>query len=148
MRLTLSLLGTIAFILLTGLTVSNLGGCQARYRYPCQDPVNWNKVECHNDACKAEGDCTSHVLGSEYAKREDDPSLVEASPDESLDDTAEKTNSETKTHISSKVQSTHTTEHSDSIPLDSEPSEMHTEGEQPLTMNTVVSTSEHNLAAR
>ena len=156
MRLTI--LGTIAVVFLSAFAVSNLGGCQARYRYPCQDPVNWNKVECNNDACRAEGDCTNHVLGSSFLKREDDPSVPEASPDESLDNPVQKTNSSTETHISSKVE---TTEHSEPAvdeigATHDEPALNCTAGvtcttgetEQPVTLDTVVSTHEHNLAAR
>lgn len=40
-----------------------LVGCEYRYRYPCQDPANWGKPECSNEECKADGECTSHVLG-------------------------------------------------------------------------------------
>ncbi len=40
-----------------------LMGCEYRYRYPCQDPANWGKAECNNEVCKADGECTSHVLG-------------------------------------------------------------------------------------
>jgi len=36
--------------------------CEYRYRYPCQDPENWNKIECNNEACKVEGECTYQVL--------------------------------------------------------------------------------------
>lgn len=39
-----------------------IAGCEGRYRYPCQDPANWGKLECNNDVCKSEGTCTSDVL--------------------------------------------------------------------------------------
>jgi hypothetical protein len=39
-----------------------LTGCEGHYRYPCQDPANWGKLECNNDVCKAEGTCTADVL--------------------------------------------------------------------------------------
>ena len=39
-----------------------LAGCDGHYRYPCQDPANWGKIECNNEVCKAEGTCTSDVL--------------------------------------------------------------------------------------
>ncbi len=38
-----------------------LAGCEGHYRYPCQDPANWGKIECNNEVCKAEGICTSDV---------------------------------------------------------------------------------------
>ena len=39
-----------------------LAGCDGHYRYPCQDPANWGKIECNNEVCKAEGTCTADVL--------------------------------------------------------------------------------------
>ena len=39
-----------------------LTGCEGHYRYPCQDPANWGKLECNNDVCKAEGTCTADVI--------------------------------------------------------------------------------------
>jgi hypothetical protein len=39
-----------------------LTGCEGHYRYPCQDPANWGKLECNNDVCKSEGTCTADVL--------------------------------------------------------------------------------------
>ena len=40
-----------------------LSSCEGHYRYPCQDPANWDKEECNNQICKAEGECTDDVLG-------------------------------------------------------------------------------------
>ena len=39
-----------------------LTGCEGHYRYPCQDPANWGKLECNNDVCKSEGTCTADVI--------------------------------------------------------------------------------------
>jgi hypothetical protein len=39
-----------------------LAGCGGHYRYPCQDPANWGKLECNNEVCKSEGTCTADVL--------------------------------------------------------------------------------------
>jgi hypothetical protein len=35
-----------------------------RYRYPCQDPVNWEKAECNPPVCEATGTCTKDILGT------------------------------------------------------------------------------------
>lgn len=35
-----------------------------RYRYPCQDPVNWEKAECKPPVCEASGTCTKDLLGN------------------------------------------------------------------------------------
>ena len=34
-----------------------LAGCQERYRYPCQDPDNWDTKECKKPFCSANGTC-------------------------------------------------------------------------------------------
>ena len=34
-----------------------LVGCGERYRYPCQDPTNWDKQECKKPFCSANGTC-------------------------------------------------------------------------------------------
>ncbi len=31
--------------------------CQERYRYPCQDPENWNEKMCQKPYCSANGTC-------------------------------------------------------------------------------------------
>lgn len=32
------------------------------YRYPCQDPANWNKTECTPPECEADGTCAKHLI--------------------------------------------------------------------------------------
>jgi len=32
-------------------------GCQERYRYPCQDPNNWEDKRCQKPYCSANGTC-------------------------------------------------------------------------------------------
>lgn len=34
------------------------------YRYPCQDPANWNKQDCKPPVCDANGSCTKHLIGA------------------------------------------------------------------------------------
>ncbi len=34
-----------------------LVACQERYRYPCQDPNNWDKQSCQKPYCSANGTC-------------------------------------------------------------------------------------------
>lgn len=46
-----------------------LSGCTERYRYPCQNPNNWHKLECNNEVCKIEGTCTDILLGSSSTPR-------------------------------------------------------------------------------
>lgn len=32
------------------------------YRYPCQDPANWESVECQPPQCEAMGLCTKYLI--------------------------------------------------------------------------------------
>jgi hypothetical protein len=34
-----------------------LVACSENYRYPCQDPDNWEKKECKKPYCSANGTC-------------------------------------------------------------------------------------------
>jgi hypothetical protein len=34
-----------------------LAGCGERYRYPCQDPENWDQKVCQKPFCSANGTC-------------------------------------------------------------------------------------------
>ncbi len=44
-----------------------LSGCgyDGHYRYPCQDPANWEKAECNPPLCEATGTCTKDLVGQE-----------------------------------------------------------------------------------
>jgi hypothetical protein len=52
-------LGGIALILLP-LSLAFFGG--DRFRYPCQDPENWNKPICQKPACDVTRTCVEHVF--------------------------------------------------------------------------------------
>lgn len=39
-----------------------LAGCDDRFRYPCQDPQNWEKPECKPPICTATATCPSDVV--------------------------------------------------------------------------------------
>lgn len=41
-----------------------IAGCEHRYRYPCQDPENWNNKECQEPYCRAYGECTVDLIGN------------------------------------------------------------------------------------
>jgi len=55
----------ITAIALSGLLMLSLTSCgyQGFYRYPCQDPANWEKAECNPPICEATGTCTKDVIG-------------------------------------------------------------------------------------
>lgn len=44
-----------------------LAGCDERYRYPCQDPTNWDKQECKKPYCSANGTCPEDL--THYEKK-------------------------------------------------------------------------------
>ena len=39
-----------------------MAGCTDHYRYPCQDPSNWEKPECKPPVCIADGTCTKDLV--------------------------------------------------------------------------------------
>jgi hypothetical protein len=43
------------FLLLA--TVLVLAGCGDNFRYPCQNPLNWDKDKCKPPLCTAKGTC-------------------------------------------------------------------------------------------
>ena len=51
-------------IALSGLLMVSLTGCgyDGSYRYPCQDPANWNAAECNPPICEASQTCTKDVI--------------------------------------------------------------------------------------
>lgn len=52
-------------IALSGLLMVLLSGCgvlQDRYRYECQDPINWEKAECNPPLCESSGTCTKDLV--------------------------------------------------------------------------------------
>lgn len=38
-------------------------GYQGSYRYPCQDPENWDSKECNPPICKVDGACSKDLIG-------------------------------------------------------------------------------------
>lgn len=42
-----------------------LAGCGQNYRYPCQDPANWDKAECKKPICEVNKDCPEYIFKDE-----------------------------------------------------------------------------------
>ena len=40
-----------------------LVGCEEKYRYPCQDPQNWEKSDCQRPRCEVDGQCRDDLTG-------------------------------------------------------------------------------------
>ncbi len=129
-----------------------LVACESRYRYPCQDPANWGKLECNNEVCEADGTCTKQTIGpniSTDVKTNIEQETIEPNSDEISSDTTSCTpvQSENKVvgHKPSKVEVNDPEVDEYEIPART-PASM--EEEMPLTMNTVVDTAAHNAATR
>ena len=39
-----------------------LVGCGQQYRYPCQNPDNWDKLECKPPVCEVNQNCPHHIF--------------------------------------------------------------------------------------
>jgi hypothetical protein len=46
-----------------------LAGCEDTFRYPCQNPKNWNATECKPPICTATGTCPEDVTQPEKVKQ-------------------------------------------------------------------------------
>jgi len=51
------------------LTILCLTGCEDRFRYPCQDPKNWENAECKPPICTATGTCPDMLIKPEQEKK-------------------------------------------------------------------------------
>jgi hypothetical protein len=47
------------------LSLCLLSACGDQYRYPCQNPVNWEKAQCKAPLCEADGTCTKYLVTDE-----------------------------------------------------------------------------------
>ena len=131
-----------------------LTGCEYSYRYPCQDPANWGKLECNNEVCKADGTCTEDTIGRK----------VETPSDISSESITEDSTEPCQPAISNEVSKDETEEvptaklhgrkPSKDIVMDPEGDEYEPARTPPsleeevLTMNTVVDTAAHNAAIK
>ena len=46
-----------------------LSACEDRFRYPCQNPENWEFDECKPPICTASGTCTEQLVTIEKEKK-------------------------------------------------------------------------------
>ena len=37
-------------------------GCEQKFRYPCQDPTNWEKDFCKKPLCEVNRDCPEYIF--------------------------------------------------------------------------------------
>lgn len=45
-------------------------GCTDRFRYPCQDPSNWDKPDCKRPACAVTSTCPDQLTRPEDRKED------------------------------------------------------------------------------
>lgn len=55
-------------------------GYDGNYRYPCQDPANWDAEECNPPICKVDGACTKDLIG--FDPDELPPDAIQMEPTE------------------------------------------------------------------
>jgi hypothetical protein len=46
-----------------------LSACEDRFRYPCQNPENWELDECKPPICTASGTCPDQLVTIEKEKK-------------------------------------------------------------------------------
>jgi hypothetical protein len=54
-------------------------GCEERYRYPCQNPDNWEQPFCKKPYCSANGTCPedlSHYVKDKEEKKSSGNNLI------------------------------------------------------------------------
>ena len=56
---------TVCIAILCGL----LAGCDDRFRYPCQNPKNWELAECKPPICTASSTCPEQLVKPEQEKK-------------------------------------------------------------------------------
>jgi hypothetical protein len=55
-----TLLKLVVFIL--ALPVVFAAGCEQKFRYPCQDPKNWETAQCQKPLCEVNRDCPDLIF--------------------------------------------------------------------------------------
>ncbi len=79
----------LVLVSLLGLMLTGCG-YDGHYRYPCQDPVNWEAKECNPPLCEATGTCTKDLIG--YDPNEGKVEITEEAPEETNSDIIEESN--------------------------------------------------------
>jgi hypothetical protein len=64
--------------ILTIMFAMMLVGCDERYRYPCQDPHNWEKELCKKPFCSGNGTCPEDL--AHYLKETDKNKQIPQTP--------------------------------------------------------------------
>jgi len=67
-------------ILTAIIAVLALAGCQERYRYPCQDPSNWEEKMCKKPYCSANGTCPEDLKHYEKSRTVEQSRIPQSTP--------------------------------------------------------------------
>lgn len=74
------ILAALALVLLSSL---HLTACSfdGKFRYPCQDPANWENAECKPPICTVNGACPEDLVGDLFNQENSgDDTIVEEQP--------------------------------------------------------------------
>jgi hypothetical protein len=55
-------------------------GCENRYRYPCQNPENWDKEFCQKPICEVSRDCPEYIFKGQENLTQKNMSMSSPSP--------------------------------------------------------------------
>lgn len=71
-------------LLLTSAVALTLTGCgyDGFYRYPCQDPANWEASECKPPVCTVNGACPEDLVGPLNSDTDGSTVTTESEPSE------------------------------------------------------------------
>jgi hypothetical protein len=49
-------------IAILALPIFIAAGCNQKFRYPCQDPANWETEQCKKPLCEVNRDCPEYIF--------------------------------------------------------------------------------------
>ena len=77
-------MGVMLRIIGLALFTALLTGCgyDGHYRYPCQDPANWEKAECKPPLCTVAGACPEDLVGADVINTTSEESVIGEEPNE------------------------------------------------------------------
>lgn len=73
---------TTALIALAAALTLTSCGYQGHYRYPCQDPANWEAAECKPPVCEVNGACPADLVGEDVVNQ---GTIVDSTNSESVE---------------------------------------------------------------
>ena len=53
---------------------------EERFRYPCQDPANWDSAQCQKPLCDVNRTCPEHIFKGQRDPRLGPPEAKDATP--------------------------------------------------------------------